>query len=82
VTGENQPSQISGQEPHKREHASILTDRNRLIQHTSLILMTDNHQGLGNRLLCPEPSHVGNTGAVQRRERLGGLLKYYYRAAA
>jgi putative transposase len=40
------------------------------------------HQGLGNRLLCPEPSHVGNTGAVQRRERLGGMLNYYYRAAA
>src|SRR3982751_1179173 len=40
------------------------------------------HQGLGNRLLCPEPSHVGNTGAVQRRERLGGLLNYDYRAAA
>jgi hypothetical protein len=41
LTGENQPSQINGQEPHKREHALILADRNRLIQHTSLILMTD-----------------------------------------
>jgi len=41
VTGENQPSQISGEEPHKREHASILADRNCLIQHTYLILMTD-----------------------------------------
>jgi putative transposase len=40
------------------------------------------HQGLGNRLLRPEPSHVGSTGVVQRRERLGGLLNYYYRAAA
>jgi hypothetical protein len=37
--------QISGQEPHKREHALILTDRNRLIQHTSLILMTDTGSG-------------------------------------
>ena len=40
------------------------------------------HQGLGNRLLQPEPSHVGSTGAVQRRERLGGMLNYYYRAVA
>ncbi len=40
------------------------------------------HQGLGNQLLRPEPSHVGNTGAIQRRERLGGMLNYYYRAAA
>jgi transposase InsO family protein len=40
------------------------------------------HQGLANRLIDPEPSHLGTTGAVQRRERLGGLLNYYYRAAA
>jgi putative transposase len=39
------------------------------------------HQGLGNQLIRPEPSHVGNTGAVQQRERLGGMLNYYYRAA-
>ncbi len=40
-----------------------------------------NHQGLGNRLLQPgpitDPSH-----AVQRRQRLGGMLNYYHRAAA
>ena len=41
-----------------------------------------NHQGLGNRLIQPEPDHLANTGAVQRRERLGGMLNYYYRAAA
>jgi transposase InsO family protein len=41
-----------------------------------------NHQGLGNRLIQPEPDHRANRGAVQRRERLGGLLNYYYRAAA
>lgn len=40
------------------------------------------HQGLANRLLQPEPSHVGNTGAVQRHQRLGGMLNYYYRRAA
>jgi putative transposase len=40
------------------------------------------HQGLGNRLLRPEPCHLESSGALQRRERLGGLLNYYYRAAA
>ena len=41
-----------------------------------------NHQGLGNCLIEPHPDHLANTGAVQRRERLGGMLNYYYRAAA
>jgi hypothetical protein len=40
-----------------------------------------NHQGLGNRLIEPEPG-LPKTGSVQRRERLGGTLNYYYRAAA
>ena len=41
-----------------------------------------NHQGLSNRLIQPEPDHLVNTGAVQRRKRLGGTLNYYYRSAA
>ena len=41
-----------------------------------------NHQGLGNPLICSEPKHPANRGAVQRRERLGGLLNHYYRAVA
>ena len=44
--------------------------------------MERNHQGLGNRLIMPDPQRRENRGAIQRRERLGGLLKYYYRAAA
>jgi len=40
-----------------------------------------NHQGLANRLISPEPGHVTNTGVVRRRQRLGGMLNYYYRAA-
>jgi putative transposase len=39
------------------------------------------HQGLGNRLLHPEPSHLGSVGAIRRHQRLGGLLNYYHRAA-
>jgi transposase InsO family protein len=40
-----------------------------------------NHQGLGNKLIYPEAGHLGNAGEVQRRQRLGGMLNYYYRAA-
>ena len=41
-----------------------------------------NHQGLDNKLICPDPTLLDGAGQVQRRERLGGLLNYYYRAAA
>ena len=41
-----------------------------------------NHQGLANRLISPEAGHLGNAGVVQRRQRLGGMLNYYYRTAA
>ena len=37
-----------------------------------------NHQGLGNRLISPEPGHLGTSGKVQRGQRLGGMLNYYY----
>ena len=40
------------------------------------------HQGLDNRLICPDPTHVRKGGRVKQRDRLGGLLKYYYRTAA
>ena len=41
-----------------------------------------NHQGLDNRLIMPEKINTLCDGAVECRERLGGMLKYYYRAAA
>jgi putative transposase len=41
-----------------------------------------NHQGLGNRLIVPMEAKNETTGAVERRQRLGGLLNYYYRKAA
>ena len=41
-----------------------------------------NHQGLDNALICPEPDNTGRKGEVHRRERLGGLLNYYYCKAA
>ena len=43
-----------------------------------------NHQGKGNVLLFPTGTKAVNhvDGSVGCKERLGGLLKYYHRAAA
>ena len=41
-----------------------------------------NHQGLENNLIEPGPEGGRVSGAIERKERLGGLLSYYYRAAA
>ena len=40
-----------------------------------------NHQGLGNQLIQPEESVGKAEGEIRCRERLGGLLRYYHRAA-
>ena len=40
-----------------------------------------NHQGLGNRLIHPL-STLPPHGPVECRQRLGGMLNYYYRSAA
>lgn len=40
-----------------------------------------NHQGLENQLIDPGEEVGRIDGAIQCRERLGGMLKYYYRAA-
>ena len=39
------------------------------------------HQGLGNELIDRAPPQCAG-GPVRRRQRVGGLLSYYYRAAA
>ena len=41
-----------------------------------------NHQGLENRLIRPGASLGARDGTIFRRPRLGGMLNYYYRAAA
>jgi hypothetical protein len=41
-----------------------------------------NHQGLGNKLLTPQPANSNAGGSIQCRERLGGILNHYYREAA
>jgi putative transposase len=40
-----------------------------------------NHQGLKNELITPMNALVHTEGQIERRERLGGLLNYYYWAA-
>ena len=40
-----------------------------------------NHQGLGNQLIQPGESVGKAEGEIRCSERLGGLLRYYYRAA-
>jgi putative transposase len=42
-----------------------------------------NHQGKGNVLLFPstDTRHAAGGSMIQRRQRLGGLLNYYCRAA-
>ena len=40
------------------------------------------HQGLGSELIEPDETANRRQGAVACRERLGGLLRYYYRDAA
>lgn len=42
-----------------------------------------NHQGLGNAIpAAPNGPPANQNGAIVRRERLHGLLSYYYRKAA
>jgi len=41
-----------------------------------------NHQGLENRLIRGYACVAMNNARVHRRQRLGGMLNFYYREAA
>jgi putative transposase len=41
-----------------------------------------NHQGLQNRLIQPGPEAKISRGKIECRNRLGGMMKFYYRKAA
>jgi hypothetical protein len=41
-----------------------------------------NHQGLENRLIEPDDIMESTAGAIECVQRLGGLLRFYGRAAA
>jgi len=40
-----------------------------------------NHQGIGNRLIYSSSDELQREGSIECRERLGGLLRFYGRAA-
>ncbi len=41
-----------------------------------------NHQGIENRLIVVPEGGLPESGAIRKRERLGGMLQYYYPEAA
>jgi putative transposase len=53
-----------------------------LVEYTSHYHLERNHQGKDNLLLFPNPRLIANKGKIKRRDRLHGLLKYYFRTAA
>jgi len=40
-----------------------------------------NHQGLANKLIVSDGEVSKSADVLRRRERLGGILNYYHRAA-
>jgi len=54
--------------------------RRAVTEYTEHYLVERNHQGLGNELI--DGLREAGQGRVACRERLGGILKYYYRRAA
>jgi len=55
--------------------------RRALRQYETHYVRERSHQGIGNRLVSPDPGDSGS-GEVECRPRLGGLLRFYRRAAA
>ena len=41
-----------------------------------------NHQGIDNRLIDDQRGRINMAKGIERRERIGGMLNYYYRWAA
>ena len=58
--------------------------RHALSEYVSHFHAERKHQGKDNMILFPVPAdRVGEAiGEIQSRERLGGVLKFYYREAA
>ena len=46
------------------------------------VVQTGNHQGLDNKLIDPKPNVGEANGEIECHERLGGVLRYYYRHTA
>jgi hypothetical protein len=52
-----------------------------ILEYTNHYHEERHHQGLDNELIVPSEAANG-VGKVSRRERLGGLLSFYYREGA
>ena len=55
---------------------------NAVSEYTKHYHLERNHQGLDNQLIGKVSEAPSIEGAIECRERLGGVLKYYYRRAA
>jgi len=58
--------------------------RHALAEYVTCFHQERNHQGKDNVILFPQKTdRIGqSTGAIQSRERLGGMLNFYHRQAA
>jgi putative transposase len=56
--------------------------RSAVKEYTEHYPLERNHQGLENELIEGQGGAVDMSGDVERQERLGGILNYYYRRAA
>ena len=56
--------------------------RKAVTSYVEFYLHERNHQGLENTIPFPDAAVCSNEGEIKCKERLGGLLKYYYRKAA
>ena len=57
--------------------------RNTIASYVDHYHMERNHQGLGNQPIDPVAANTNaGKGRIRRCQRVGGLLNYYYRAAA
>jgi transposase InsO family protein len=57
--------------------------RQMIASHVDHYHMERNHQGLANRLIEPVAANTNSgEGRIRRRQRIGGLLNYYYRDVA
>ena len=56
--------------------------RHAVIEYMEHYHVERNHQGIDNRLIDDQRDRINMTGGIDRHERLGGMLNYYYRRAA
>ncbi len=56
--------------------------RRAVTEYTEHFHVERNHQGIDNKLIHDQRRTTSMIGGIERRERIGGMLNYYYRRAA